>query len=419
MAREGFQTNVLFPSEEFENVISTILILVGIKSFEFIIKTLLTSTRQESVNTGKYALEIAADQAYNPLNYIRWVRGKPDFKHEDDKNFRKPIPLNRATLAVLICVIVLLAEAMFFYGTMSRMRELTNQQLRISVQTTNEHTPRRFTRNFCAPISVETGRAKMTAVFAFCNELSSEGGSPNAFPTTGDLDIRFVASKFSQTIRMSKGTGNVTVESKTVFSVLVPNVDEHLVVPYNGSNALIPRVHEEVRTDFVDKRRCTVDDSDKANGVYKLTACEHEVDLDKLMELVLSYTEVNNTHGEVGHEVGNNTIARENKPVTLGVIEEHKMTMAALVAVSLSLFGLSILVHVFVKNNNSEVIAAMMREKTLQDMRVPAFSMEEEIIRLDRSMDEFEGRSLQRTVHLRQSMDMSSVVSARTSLQGS
>ena len=397
---------MLFPSEEMENVVSTILILVGLKSFEFIIKTLLTSTRQNSVNTGKYALEIAADQAYNPLNYIRWWRGRPDFQDDEDKSFRKPIPLNRATLAVLICVMVLLAEAAFFYGTMSKTRKLTNEQLRISVQTTNNHTPRRFTKNFCAPISVPTGRAQMTAVFAFCNERTSDRGS-----LSGNLEVHFEASRFAQAIRMWKELDNVTVKSKTVFSVLVPNVDEHLVVPYNGSNELISIVHEEVNAYF-GRRGCTVDGSGRKNGVYKLNACENEVDLDQLMEYVLSYVEVNNTHGEVGHEVGNDTIARENEPVDLGIIEEHKMTMAALLAVSLSLLGLSILVHIFVKNNNTHVIAAMMREKTLQDMRVPAFSMEEEIIHLDQSMDEFQGRSLQRTVHLRQSLDVGSMVSS-------
>ena len=157
---------------------STIVILVGLKSFEYIIKTLLTSTRRDSVNTGKYALEIAADQAYNPLNYVRWWRGRPDFKDEDDdKDFRKPIPLDRATLAVLICIIVLLAEAAFFYGTMSKTRDLTNEEFHISVQTTDKHNSRavRFTRNFCAPVSVKTGRAKMTAVFAFCHEWTTEG----------------------------------------------------------------------------------------------------------------------------------------------------------------------------------------------------------------------------------------------------
>ncbi len=398
---------------------STILILVALKSFEFIIKTLLTSTRQDSVNTGKYALEIAADQAYNPLNYIRWWRGRPDFKHEDDKDFRKRIPLNRATLAVLICIIVLLAEAVFFYGTMSNTRDLTNEHLRISVQTTYKYTPRTFTRNFCAPIDVKTGRAKMTAVFAFCNEWTTDGGSLTGAATKGDFEVRFVASKFSQAVSMRKANHSAMIKSKTVFSVLVPKITEHLVVPYNGSNALQPIVHEEVKSDLTKKRGCRVDDSDRANGVYKLTACEHEVDVGKLMEFVLSYVEVNNTdkHGIVGHEVGDNIIAPENEPVELGIIEEHKMTMGALLGVSLSLFGLSILVHVFVKNNNSEVIAAMMREKTLQDMRVPAFSMEEEVIRLDRSKDEDEGPSLQRTVHLRQSVDMASVVSGNTSSQ--
>ncbi len=72
---------------------------------------------------------------------------------------------------------------------------------------------------------------------------------------------------------------------------------------------------------------------------------------------------MNYTNGEVGHEVGENTIALENRPVVLGAIEGHEMTMAALLAVSLSSLGLSILIHIYVKNNNSEVIAAMMREK--------------------------------------------------------
>ncbi len=224
-----------------------------------------------------------------------------------------------------------------------------------------------------------------------------------------------MAANFSQSMLVLKEM--VMIKSKTVFSVLVPDVSDHLVVTYDWANELIPIVHKEVMAYLENKRQCNVDDSDRGNGVYSLTACKHKVDSDSLMDLVLQYTEVNNTHGKVAHDVGENDVAAVRDPITLGAIEKHKMTMAALLAVSLSLFGLSILVHVFVQNNNSEVIAATMREKTLQDMRVPAFSMEEETIRLDRSKDEGEGRSLQRTVHLRQSVDMGSVVSGNVSSQ--
>ena len=77
---------------------------------------------------------------------------------------------------------------------------------------------------------------------------------------------------------MSKA--KITIESKTTFSLLVPDVSEGLVVPYNGDNELMSIVREEVMAYFDNKKRCKVDDADKGNGVYKLTASEREVDLD-------------------------------------------------------------------------------------------------------------------------------------------
>lgn len=415
MAWKGFKTNVLFQNEEIENIVITILILVGLKSFEFIIKTLLTSTRQQSVNTGKYALEIAADQAYNPLNYIRWWRGRPDFNHEGDKDFRKPIPLSRATLAVLICFMVLLTEAAFFYANMSKTRNLTVKDLTLSIQTSLNHKEHPFKKNFCTPIKIDTGRAQMTAVFAFCNKHTEETISAGATGTSGNQILRFEASQYWQSVSLTKGSTVTT--SKTTFSLLVPDQKQHLVVPYNGTNALVKPLEAEVKAHLENDRKCQLNLQNITNGEYSFPKCPHDVEVDHLMEMVLSYTELNLTSGEVGHDAGNNVVT-EKKQLNIGVIEEHKISMVALIAVTGTMFVFAVLCHVFVQNNNADVIAAMMREKTLQDMRVPAFSMDEEIIRLDVSTDANEGKSLQRTVHHRQSVDMAgSVVSGASDNQ--
>ncbi len=407
----AFKTNVLFKNEDLENIVTTIFILIGLKSFEFIIKTLLTSTRGESVNTGKYSLSVATDQAFNPLNYIKWIRGTSDFQSfrcdGELKEFRKPIPLNRATLAVLICLLTLVAEGFFFFGTMSKNRDLYNTDFTLSVQTSNKHVFRKFTHNYCAPISVDTGRAKLTAVFAFCNEQRSSGGVMGfaKLAASRNLYVDFKATAFAQSVVLKDMNSNNSIISKTMFSILVPDADEHLVVPYNGSNALNAPAHHEIMNDFVNKRHCQVNTTNRASGRYELKSCQHEVNIGELMRLVLSYNELNTTHGTVGHEVGNSSIAMEGMKLKLGSIEENKMSAEVLLAVSLSLFLIAFICNLFVKNYNSEVIAAMMREKTGQDMRVPAFSMDDEVIHLDRNSFDEEGRNWYRTIHTRSSIE--------------
>ncbi len=142
MAKEAFETKMMFRDPQLECIMCTILILVSLKSFEYIIKTVLTSSPRDSVNTAKYALQIAADQAYNPLNYIRWWRGRSDFDHEDDDMKPELIPLDRVAMAVFMCRLVLYVEAAFFYGTMLETRDLTNEQIHISVEITHKHNPR-------------------------------------------------------------------------------------------------------------------------------------------------------------------------------------------------------------------------------------------------------------------------------------
>lgn len=58
----AFLGKVLIEDKNTEDVLMAVMVIICVKSFEYIIKTLLTSSRNRTVKTGKFSLQVAADQ---------------------------------------------------------------------------------------------------------------------------------------------------------------------------------------------------------------------------------------------------------------------------------------------------------------------------------------------------------------------
>lgn len=114
------------------------------------------------------------DEAYNPVNYLRWFRANPDFPLQYSSLACRPrsrIPLNRAILAIFLVALTLIAEGSFFCFSLSTAKPLTLSQLQLSVNQTN--TPEKG-----RTIKVNnTGRVTLSAVFAFYNQQSGTARS--------------------------------------------------------------------------------------------------------------------------------------------------------------------------------------------------------------------------------------------------
>lgn len=58
----AFKRTARFGGEDQEDLIMSVLVFICIKAFEYIVRSLLISSRNRTSDTGKFALEIAADQ---------------------------------------------------------------------------------------------------------------------------------------------------------------------------------------------------------------------------------------------------------------------------------------------------------------------------------------------------------------------
>lgn len=371
----------IFPDELWEDVVVAILVLVSLKSFEFIVKTMLTSTRNMKVNTARYALEIAVDEAFNPLNFWKWYRGSSDFESKNptlnEKEKRRPIPLSRATLAVLVAVLVLTTEAMFFFFSQSSDRILYHTDFEMTVNSTDTHAKRfEIEADFCTPKKIETRRAQLTSVFAFCNSVNGA-----KFRSGGATRISFSNNEYSQSVTLSSnGTGEIT--STTTFSILVPDHPNHLVVRYNATKKLSLNALREIQA-YVSQLGCRMKNSKDGDKEYDVINCQHawtKEDATKLMTTILQYTQVdieNRDRGSaitVGHYAGGRVV-EEKTLLEVGVLQEKKLKVYAIFIFTGALFAIALAIHLLIQNDATAVIAGILRKETGQDISIPAVSM--------------------------------------------
>lgn len=273
----------------------------------------------------------------------------------------------RATLAILVATLMLNAEFLQFFGTQNKDVILYHGSFQTSVGTTNQHGKSNgIMADFCTPKKFETERARMTAVFAFCNFVKTDG-SPNR-------KISFSNSDYSQSV----STGGK--RSRTIFSILVADHKEHLVLRYNATKGLVASAEKEVLAYVRRTGGCNA--TLAGAGEYELAGCKigFVPDVTVLMNIVLQYTEIDTRSRAspglilVGHEAGNN-IAMETTPLEVGVVQVKKMTVVGVFVVSVTLFIAALAVYLCIENHATVVIAAILRKETGQDLLVPAVSM--------------------------------------------
>lgn len=346
------------------------------------------------------------------MNWIKWARGKPDFAPNDtvSDEHRKPIPLSRATLAILFAVLVLSAEAALYFSQRKDEIPLYIQDFRLTVKRTETFKDRQLDKDLCHAHKLETGRASMTAVFAFCNKLKkSESGA-----LTGDLDVQFTVNEYAQKVAVSsRGRGSSTVtkaESITSFVIMVPDEKEHLVVPFEAEDDL--NITEAVRMieGYLKERECK-NIVRKPDGLFEVEECTQAVDVFKLTEFVLGFIDFDHSAGGVGGDT-RGIIGRENdggivrlntkedKGPILGTVEQMKIRDEGLLGLTAALLIIAILIYFCVPNDTTEVVAFLMREKTSQDPYIPAYAMNDESIHVVLGNDEEDqGKLVHRTTH--------------------
>lgn len=394
-----FDIRTLYPSETWENVMTAIFQLFALRAFEFIFKSLILSSGRNRLSTAAYALDCAADEAFNPVNYFMWYSGCPDFPPDSNPHSDSPdsaassspkrrIPLNRATLAIALAALVLIAEALFFYSTQQKTRLLPLKHLRLSVHHSNKSlSDERIIRpNACAPLDIEAGRATLRGTFAFCNWQS--GSAP--FVSGSAIRQIITQTEFSLKVNLSvPGVPGAWSASRTAFSLLIATPRrETLVVrlhgrPQENTTRVIERIYS--------RQRCSVPpNADLANVL--LTGCGGELRPEEVLQAFLDHIEVR-TYGNV-YDIGwalDGVIQRPKQDLQVGQIEQQRVTAVGMLCITVAFVGVSIAVFFLVPNDGAQVLGALLRRETGQDARVPTVALEDHT--LQASAPEFDEES--------------------------
>ncbi len=377
-----FAVKSLYPSVDTEAIVTALLIVVAVRSFEHVLKQLLTSGGKERVSTSQYALAAAVDQAWNPLNYVPWLRGRPDFKIETGppkySQGRRRIHLQRATIAIIIMLLSLIAEAAFFWGTQTKDVDLTNDLLQIAVNTTNANTGMQIVRRECKPIEVKEGRAHLKAVFSVCNIQKG------IVPTQNPENINATIQRKQYAIGVATRQGLQDVESWATFTLLMQK-QQNLVVRLNG------KLQEETKKEVLAYYRgqgCVVSEPADVTNL-KLSNCKNRVDPFEPLKIIVDFMKVwqDGPAGDVGTINGDNILVSAGD-VNVGVISRQNFTAVAVLAITATLFVLSFVCTAFVADDTAEVVACMLRERTGQDPTTPTVAMGEGEVRIKRSFND-------------------------------
>lgn len=346
----------------------------------------------ERVSTSQYALSVAVDQAWNPFNYASWMRGAPDFEvkyaRAADDSLRRKIPLQRASIAVMIALLVLVAEAAFFWGTKPKTVPLTEKQLKIAVNQTNTNHGTKTRRNTCEPIYLMQGRAKLNAVFAACNVMRGTE-SPIGSGTT--LSATIFRTQFSIGIEI-KGAQNLS--SETTFTLLVPRF-ENLVVRLKGN---VQQTPSDLVRQYYQASGCRL--SGQAVDKLTLSDCTRKVDAYSALEILVQYIGVVQD-GPPGKDVGRpvgELLETSSGDIEVGSIVLLNYTAGTILAISVVLFVVAVFCRAFVVDDTSKVIACMLRERTGQDTSIPTVAMGDGEVRILRSFSKEKQESYVGTV---------------------
>lgn len=399
----GFAIHPLFSDETFESAASAVLVLLALKSFEYVVKTLMLSSGSSRLNTAKFALANAIDQAYNPLNYFRWVRGTPDTPLPISTDItpavahgvsqRKRITLSRATLAISLAVLTLLAEAVFFYAVLPAKRDLTLGQLQLAVEQVDTPFDNRELRpDSCTPVEVPSlGRASLTAVFAFCNRQSSNGTgsvysqSSPVFVSGSSIRQRIVKTFYSLRVSMEDTDFGNTVQSETSFTLLLPGKsDVNMVVRIFGNTQA--KVSNAITAYFKEKG-CTIPPNSRADNVT-LTNCKGELRPSEILQFHLTHIAIvqNRAAGEIGYPNGD-AMMKAPQDKKIGYISLLRITAGGLLGTSLAMLFLAILCNAFRSDDSNAVIAAMIRINTKQSARTPLVALDESTLKVSNEYD--------------------------------
>lgn len=375
-----FAVNTLYDSEMLEAIVSAFLIVLAVKSFDYILKSLLTSPGRHCVSTSHYALSLAADQAWNPFNYIKWWCGANEFGEyvqlsngQRDSN-RNAIPLQRATLAVFIVLFTLLAEAAFFWGTMSTKVFLTDGQLKLQMRQSNTNHGTPTEKNTCKPILLGQARAELLGVFAACNIAS------DLLPPFGPgTQVQSIIERNHYSIAVVFKYGdNVTISSRTTFTLLVQKGD-NLVIRLNGSENL-KAIPSGLIYDYYQKDAgCTLDRFSGNVGNFPVENCERQIDPTKTLQIIVRYIETMTTGiagNDVGKPQGDNLFLTPGN-VRIGSIAKQNFTAVGVLTISLILLFGALVCCALVRNDTAEVLGCMLRERTGMHPQMATFAMGE------------------------------------------
>lgn len=376
----SFSTNTLYTSASTENVVTTILLLIILRSFEYVIKALVTSSGSNKLSTGKFALRIAIDQAFNPLNYIAWYRGKADFekskKLTDPSWDSNPIPWRRALSGVALAFVVLFLEALLFYAVTPESTPLFVGQLHLQVNQTNKPQGYKIKTDTCTPIQLETGRGKLNAVFAYCN--SQTGNQLIGQPGTS---FKAKVFKTGYSLRATlQGANNAHSTSETVFSLLMPGKNDNLVVPIINYLQVNPSTE---LYEYYAERGCQVNITARLESV-PLSGCSLPVEASRMLEIMLNYVKVvqDGEPGIVGTR-SSERIAVSSENTKIGYIMLQRVTAVVVLVSAVVLVLIAFVCFIFIKDDSTKIIAALLRDKTDQEFYVPAVSMIDKTLTLD------------------------------------
>ncbi len=120
-----------------------------------------------------------------------------------------------------------------------------------------------------------------------------------------------------------------------------------------------------------------------------LRNCRRPVDPFEALQIIVDYIAVwqDGEPGDVGTENGKSIFVSPGD-IVVGHIFRQNFTTTGILAITMTLLVLSFVLHAFVPDDNTEVVACMLRERTGQEATTPTVAMGDGEVNIKRSFNE-------------------------------
>jgi len=334
-----------------EAILSAILILVGLRCFEYIVYTIIMLGSRDEMSTRRYAYKKAVEKAWNPLTLCKWLFNinKLDTRGGTVSEAHVNMSTQRKIGCFFVVLVLISGEAALFYGTQSTTQAVTIRDLDIAFLQSNQINTAIKADASCDPTEVPNlNRLSLNAIAALCYQTI-----PQSIFTEETIEATIERNDFSLTVQLN---ASGTIDRATaITSLLLP-----------GGGDIVVQLLDNIQTNAVQALRdyytingCDIS-GDSADRL-SLDGCESQLSARVALFEISQYIQVERRKSLIG-STSEATITPDRMETEIGQFDIQNFTTVGIIVIASLLVVIAMLLNLFANDSSEEIISDLIKE---------------------------------------------------------